>query len=233
VLLNLPDIWYNWACDPSALKSRCAPVLLSSRKPACLNASNARAASGDGALMAGTISRLTEQVWKSLRLHNLVNGLAVVILRVIQKRNAEHQDTFSVSTIGYVVGIPADLPSIAITDWNPWKVAVGLYSTAALLLKNITPPSDHTYVIADRNYAIDICEHVFGMVVLEIVSCINFFDGLPTVTRVEHLHQAFQRLIDWSIGEVDKDVSEVISGPNGFCSNHRIKASPDFGWIET
>ena len=51
-------------------------------------------------------------------------------------------------------------------------------------------------------------------------------------TRVEHMHQAFQTLIDWSIDEADQDVSAVISGPDGFYSNHRIKASPDFGWIE-
>ena len=51
-------------------------------------------------------------------------------------------------------------------------------------------------------------------------------------TRVEHKHQAFQRLIDWSIDEADQDVSAVISGPNGFCASHRIKASPNFGWIE-
>src|SRR6516164_3386038 len=44
-------------------------------------------------------------------------------------------------------------------------------------------------------------------------------------TRVEYMHQAFQRLIDWSIGETDYDVLAVISGPNGFYTNHRIKAS--------
>jgi hypothetical protein len=32
-------------------------------------------------------------------------------------------------------------------------------------------------------------------------------------TRVEHLYQAFQRLIDWSIGEARCDVCAVISGP--------------------
>jgi hypothetical protein len=37
-------------------------------------------------------------------------------LKQIQKRNAEHQGTFSVTTIGYVVNILADLPSIALTD---------------------------------------------------------------------------------------------------------------------
>ena len=51
-------------------------------------------------------------------------------------------------------------------------------------------------------------------------------------TAVDHMHQAFQRLIDWSIDEVDHDVCAVISGPNGFYTNHRIKASPDFTWIE-
>jgi hypothetical protein len=52
-------------------------------------------------------------------------------------------------------------------------------------------------------------------------------------TRVEYMHQAFQRLIDWSIGETGQDVCAVITGPNGFYTNHRIKASRDFGWIES
>jgi hypothetical protein len=51
-------------------------------------------------------------------------------------------------------------------------------------------------------------------------------------TRVEHLYQAFQRLIDWSIGEASCDLCAVISGPNGFYTNHRLKASEDFSWIE-
>ena len=51
-------------------------------------------------------------------------------------------------------------------------------------------------------------------------------------TRVEHMHQAFQRLIDWSIDEIGEDVCAAISGPNGFYTNHRIKASRDFDWIE-
>ena len=52
-------------------------------------------------------------------------------------------------------------------------------------------------------------------------------------TRVEYMHQAFQRLIDWSTGETGHDVSAVISGPNGFYTNQRIKASGDFAWIES
>ena len=51
-------------------------------------------------------------------------------------------------------------------------------------------------------------------------------------TNVEYIHQAFQRLIDWSTGDVGHDVCAVISGPNGFYTNHRIEASRDFGWIE-
>ena len=47
-------------------------------------------------------------------------------------------------------------------------------------------------------------------------------------THVEYMHQAFQRLIDWSIEEVDRDVCAVITGPNGFYTKHRIKASRDF-----
>src|SRR6266567_1591901 len=47
-------------------------------------------------------------------------------------------------------------------------------------------------------------------------------------TRVEYMHQymhqAFQRLIDWPIGEAGYHVSAAISGPNGFYTNHRIKA---------
>ena len=51
-------------------------------------------------------------------------------------------------------------------------------------------------------------------------------------TNVDYIHQAFQRLIDWSIGDVGQDVFAVISGPNGFYANHRIKAAQDFAWIE-
>jgi hypothetical protein len=39
-------------------------------------------------------------------------------------------------------------------------------------------------------------------------------------TRVEHMHKAFQTLIDRSIDEVDQDICAFISGPNGFCPNH-------------
>jgi hypothetical protein len=51
--------------------------------------------------------------------------------------------------------------------------------------------------------------------------------------HVEYMHQAFQRLIDWSINETSQDVCAVITGPNGFYTDHRIKASPDFSWIES
>jgi hypothetical protein len=52
-------------------------------------------------------------------------------------------------------------------------------------------------------------------------------------TRVEHLHQHFKGSSTWSIGEAScGDVCAVISGPNGFYTNHRLKASEDFSWIE-
>ena len=51
-------------------------------------------------------------------------------------------------------------------------------------------------------------------------------------THFDYMHQAFQRLIDWSIDETGQDVCAVITGPNGFYKKHRIKASRDFGWIE-
>src|SRR5580693_8188498 len=47
------------------------------------------------------------------------------------------------------------------------------------------------------------------------------------------MHQAFQRLIDWSLNETCQDVCAVITGPNGFYKKHRIKASRDFDWIES
>jgi len=46
------------------------------------------------------------------------------------------------------------------------------------------------------------------------------------------MHQAFQTLIDWSINETSQDACAVITGPNGFYTNQRIKASRDFDWIE-
>ena len=57
----------------------------------------------------------------------------------------------------------------------------------------------------------------------------------PTLLEIgaEHMHQAFQRLIDWSIDEAGQDACAAISGPNGFYTNRRIKASRDFGWIES
>ena len=52
-------------------------------------------------------------------------------------------------------------------------------------------------------------------------------------THVGHMHQAFQRLIDWSIDQSGQDVCAVITGQNGFYTNHRIKVSRDFAWIES
>jgi hypothetical protein len=51
--------------------------------------------------------------------------------------------------------------------------------------------------------------------------------------RLEYMHQAFQTLIDWSIEETSQDACAVITGPNGFYTNHRIKAPRGFDWIES
>ena len=47
--------------------------------------------------------------------------------------------------------------------------------------------------------------------------------GTLLQTRVEHIHHAFQKLIDWSIGEADYDVSAVISGPTGFILTNKSR----------
>jgi hypothetical protein len=52
-------------------------------------------------------------------------------------------------------------------------------------------------------------------------------------TDVDYMHQAFQTLIDWSIDETSQDACAVITGPNGFYTNHRINASRDFDCIES
>jgi hypothetical protein len=48
----------------------------------------------------------------------------------------------------------------------------------------------------------------------------------------KYLHQAFRRLIDWSIDDTGEDVFAVITGPNGFRTRHTIEGSLDFSWIE-
>jgi hypothetical protein len=58
-------------------------------------------------------------------------------------------------------------------------------------------------------------------------------DSTLLETHVDYMHQAFQRLIDWSTNETCQDVCAVITGPNGFYKKHRIKASRDFDWIES
>ena len=57
-------------------------------------------------------------------------------------------------------------------------------------------------------------------------------DSTLLEAHVEYMHQAFQALIDWSMDETSQDACAVITGPNGFYTNHRIKASRNFDWIE-
>jgi hypothetical protein len=74
----------------------------------------------------------------------------------------------------------------------------------------------------------------FGSVAKGFSLTIRADDGSTMLkTDVDYMHQAFQKLIDWSIDEVGQDACATISGPNAFYANHRIKASRDFGWIES
>ena len=75
----------------------------------------------------------------------------------------------------------ADLPSIALTDVNPQKVALVVYGTTVGTSISLTPCSVSTHIVADRNYPIDSTDKVAGMPGPEFVFCIRFFNGLPTV----------------------------------------------------
>jgi hypothetical protein len=52
-------------------------------------------------------------------------------------------------------GIPANLPGIALTHYNTRIVALVVCRSTTCLLKGIAPFSEHTYIVADRNYPID------------------------------------------------------------------------------
>jgi hypothetical protein len=51
---------------------------------------------------------------------------------------------------------------------------------STIFLESATPFSARTYIIASRIYLIDRSDKVVGVVLLERVSCIVFFDGRPT-----------------------------------------------------
>jgi hypothetical protein len=103
------------------------------------------------------------------------------------------------------------------------EIAEGYGRLAAANANHCEPRESHGVnryrsLLQDKNFSLTIRAHD-GSKLLE--------------TRVEYMHQAFQRLIDWSIHETGQDVCAVITGKNGFYTNHRIKASQDFGWIES
>jgi hypothetical protein len=50
--------------------------------------------------------------------------------------------------VGVAESAPADLPSIALTDYNPCKVAL-VAARIWFIMSSITPSSDRTYVVAD------------------------------------------------------------------------------------
>jgi hypothetical protein len=80
------------------------------------------------------------------------------------------------------------LPSIAITNGNRRPIALELYRTEVLALKNRTPFPVFPYLVASRTYnvrgiLIALVEMVAEMKLLEQV-CMIFLDGFPTVNRV-------------------------------------------------
>ena len=103
------------------------------------------------------------------------------------------------------------------------EIAEGFRRLAAANAEHCEPPASHGVIryrtlLQDKSFSLTIRADD-GCTLLE--------------TSAESMHQAFQRLIDWSIDEVGQDVCAIIIGPNGFYTNHRIKASREFGWIES
>jgi len=57
----------------------------------------------------------------------------------------------------FAEGTSADLPIIALTDYNPCKVALFVHgSTIDVADMRLTPSSDRTYILADRIQPIDL-----------------------------------------------------------------------------
>jgi len=103
------------------------------------------------------------------------------------------------------------------------EIAEGYGRLAVPNAKHCEPPASHEVnryrsLLQDKSFSL-IVKADNGSTLLE--------------AHVEYMHQAFQNLIDWSIDETSQDTCAVITGPNGFYTNHRIKASRDFDWIET
>src|ERR1700748_88658 len=70
--------------------------------------------------------------------------------------------------------IPTDFPSIALTGYNPRKMAT-VVSRTAVILKNITPCSGRSYFIAGRKYPTDCGDIIADLPTLEIEFCIFLF----------------------------------------------------------
>src|ERR1700736_6773590 len=73
---------------------------------------------------------------------------------------------------GRAHGIPANLPSVTLTDYNPRKGAIGVSESIEWITLIIqTPCSAHTYLIAVRNYPIDRLGNILGTPMLKLVFC--------------------------------------------------------------
>jgi hypothetical protein len=93
----------------------------------------------------------------------------------------------------FAEGTPADLPSIALTNYNPGEVALFVHgSTIDVADVRLTPSSDRTYILADGIQPIDLKDMIFGMPTLEIVR-IRFFDLLAAVRcSVKRIYTVFR-----------------------------------------
>jgi hypothetical protein len=67
-------------------------------------------------------------------------------------------------------------------------VAVDVFILAVGVMKSTTPFSARTYIVTDHNYPLALTDIVVGLVSPEVVFCVVFCDGLPTVKCSVHSH---------------------------------------------
>jgi len=67
-------------------------------------------------------------------------------------------------------------------------MAVDVFIPAIGVMNGTTPFSGRTYIVADRNYPIDVKNVVVALVLPEGAFCILFCDGFPTAKCSVHSH---------------------------------------------
>jgi hypothetical protein len=95
---------------------------------------------------------------------------------------------FALITDAFVSGIPVDFPTVTLTDQDPRIVAVDVFILAVGVMKGALPFSGYAYIVADRNYPIDLTDIVFGLVLPEVVLSKLLCDSLPTAKCSVHSH---------------------------------------------